>query len=209
MSSNKTATTDTPILPLLADRWSPYAFSDRDVADDDLAALLEAARWAPSSYNEQPWRYVLARRSEPAAFADLLSCLVEGNQAWARHAPVLMIGIAVLRFARGGKPNKAAHHDLGLAAGNLTAEATARGLVVHQMIGIVPERVRELYAVPEDAEPLTGLAIGHHTGPPDSSSQLPEALLERDRALRTRRPVAEFVFGGRWGQPASLRRSTP
>lgn len=205
MTSSKTAVTDHPIQPVLAERWSPYAFSDRVVSDDDLLALLEATRWAPSSYNEQPWRYVLARRSQPDAFADLVSCLVEGNQVWARHAPVLMIGIAVVRFARNGKPNKAAHHDLGLAAGSLTVEATARGLAVHQMIGIVPERVRELYALPEEAEPLTGLAIGY-AGSPDASSRLPEALLERDRAPRSRRPVDEFVFEGRWGEPASVVR---
>jgi nitroreductase len=167
---------------------------------EDLLGILEAARWAPSSYNEQPWRYILARRSDREAFEKLLSCLVDGNQAWAKHVPVLLIGVAMMKFARNGKPNKAAAHDLGLAAGNMCVEATARGLFVHQMIGIVPERVRELYSVPEDAEPLTAVAIGYLGGGGD----LPPALQERDRKPRERRPVREFVFEGSWDQPARL-----
>ena len=202
MNDSKKAVTIPAIHPLLADRWSPYAFSDRAVAEEDLLAILEAARWAPSSYNEQPWRYILARRAEAEAFGKLLSCLVEGNQSWARQASVLMIGVAMLQFARNARPNKAAHHDLGLAAANLSAEATARGLHVHQMIGIVPERVRELYQVPGDAEPLTGLAIGYL----GDGADLPEALLERDRATRSRRLLSEFVFEGSWNRPATLRR---
>jgi nitroreductase len=200
MRDVKQARPDHPIERILADRWSPYGFADRDVADSDLLSILEAARWAASSYNEQPWRYVLARRSEPDAYAKLLSCLVEGNQVWAKNAPVLMIGVAVMTFARNGKPNPAAQHDLGLAAGNICAEATARGLVVHQMIGIVPERVRELYAVPSEAQPLTGLAIGYE----GDTAGLPQAVAERDTTPRTRRPIAEFVFGAGWNQPAKL-----
>lgn len=203
MHEIKRATIDSPIQPLLAERWSPYAFDDRDVAEEDLLAILEAARWAPSSYNEQPWRYLIARRLDTEAFASLLSCLVEGNQAWARNAPVLMIGIAMLNFMRNSKPNKAAHHDLGLAAGNLSVEATSRGISVHQMIGIVPERVRKLYRLPTDAEPLTGIAIGYA----GTKEGLPEALLERDGVPRSRRTVEEFVFANVWGQPAEFRRS--
>ena len=203
MKHPKNAETDCAIQPLLAERWSPYAFSDRVVPEEDLLAVLEAARWAPSSYNEQPWRYILARRKDAESFAKLLSCLVDGNQAWARYVPVLMIGVAMRNFARNAKPNKAAHHDLGLAAGNLCVEATARGLIVHQMIGIVPERVRELYHVPDDAEPLTGIAIGY----PGEGENLTEALRERDRAARSRRPVAEFVFEESWNRPARFRHS--
>jgi nitroreductase len=200
MAHVKQANPDAAIEAVLARRWSPYGFADKDVSSEDLFAILEAARWAPSSYNEQPWRYLLARRSSRAAFDKLLSCLVEANQAWAQHAPVLLVGVAMLKFARNGKPNKAAHHDLGLAAGNICVEATARGLFVHQMIGIVPERVRELYGVPEDAEPLTALAIGHL----GDGSQLPAAVQERDRGPRTRRPVREFVFENRWDQSTRL-----
>jgi nitroreductase len=200
MTQDKEAHTDYPIEESLAKRWSPYSFADRDVATEDLLAILEAVRWAPSSYNEQPWRYLLARRSQPEAFAKLLSCLVEGNQVWAQHAPVLLIGVAMLAFLRNGKPNKAALHDLGLAAGNLCVEATARGLFVHQMIGIVPERVRELYGVPEGAEPLTAIAIGYL----GDGGNLPEALQERDRTPRSRRPISAFVFENAWAEPTEI-----
>src|SRR5436305_6189830 len=143
------ATTDHPINPLLAARWSPYAFDQRPVSREDLLSLFEAARWAPSSYNEQPWSYLVATREEPEEFARVLSCLVEGNQAWAKNAPVLALGCTSLRFARNDQPNAAALHDLGLSSGLLCVEATARGLGVHQMIGILPDRVRQLFQVPE------------------------------------------------------------
>ena len=197
---DKTALTGHPVHALIASRWSPYAFADEPVSKQDLAALFEAARWAPSSYNEQPWRWIAARREDEAAFARLLSTLVETNRAWARHAPVLAVGLTSLRFARNDKPNKAAHHDLGLAAAQLTFEASARGLVVHQMIGIEPERVRELYAVPEDVEPLTALAIGAAGDP----ASLPEKLRERELAPRTRKPLSELVFGARYGRESTL-----
>ena len=198
--SSKTARTDHPVHALIAARWSPYAWADRPVDPDDLLALFEAARWAASSYNEQPWRWIVARRDDAGSFAQLLSTLVDANQAWAKHAPVLAIGVAISAFARNGKPNRAAQHDLGLAAGNLSLEATARGLAVHQMIGILPDRVRELYDVPAEAEPLTGLAIGYA----GDAADLPENLRERDLATRTRKPLAELVFGGRWGRRASF-----
>ena len=192
---SKAAATDFPISELIAKRWSPYAFEDRPVSRADLCSLLEAARWAPSSYNEQPWSYILATRDEPDEFAKLLSCLLEGNQEWAKAVPVLMVGCTSLNFNRNGKPNAAATHDLGLAAGNLCLEATARGLCVHQMIGIEPDRVRELYQVPDGVQPLTGLAIGYAAAP----GTLLEKFRERDLAPRARKPLAEFVFGGQWG----------
>src|SRR5262249_4945940 len=104
MAHEKDARPDHPIQPVLARRWSPYVFADTEVSTTDLCAILEAARWAPSSYNEQPWRYLLARRSDPQRFEKLLSCLIEVNQTWAQHAPVLLVGVAVLTFARNGKP---------------------------------------------------------------------------------------------------------
>jgi hypothetical protein len=130
----------------------------------------------------------------------LLTCLVEVNQAWAKAAPVLVIGCTSLRFARNGQPNAAAVHDLGLASASLTLEATARGLFVHQMIGILPDRVRELYRVPEGVQPLTGLAIGY-IGDPNT---LPEKYRERDLTLRSRKPLAQFVLSGEWGIASSL-----
>ncbi len=202
MNLHKRATPDHPIQRLIAERWSPYGFADRSVSEADLRALFEAARWAASSYNEQPWRYILATRANGADFERLLSCLVAGNQAWAKAAPVLAIGCTHLRFARNDIPNAAALHDLGLASATLTFEATARNLFVHQMIGIVPDRVRELYQVPEDVQPLTGLAIGYAADP----ESLSEPFRGRDLAPRVRNPLAEFVFQSAWGTPAELVR---
>ena len=195
MNLHKEATPDHPILDLIARRWSPYAFADRPVSEDDLRSLFEAARWAASSYNEQPWSYIVATKADAGEFERLLSCLVEGNQAWAKAVPVLGIGCTRRHFVRNGKPNAAAIHDLGLASATLTVEATARGLHVHQMIGILPDRVRELYDVPEGVLPLTGLAIGY----PGNPALLPEAYRQRDLSPRQRKPLADFVFGGSWG----------
>jgi nitroreductase len=200
MNAQKQATPAHPIHELIARRWSPYAFADRPVSEGDLRAVFEAARWAASSYNEQPWSYIVATKATSDDFARVLSCLVEGNQAWAAAAPVLAIGCTSLTFARNNKPNAAAVHDLGIASATLTLEATARGLFVHQMIGILPDKVRELYRVPEGVQPTTGLAIGYAADP----AALPEKYRERDLAPRPRKPLAEFVFGGEWGSASPL-----
>jgi nitroreductase len=200
MNEQKQVAPDHPIHELIARRWSPYAFADRPVSEDDLRSLFEAARWAASSYNEQPWRYMVATKAEPEEFERLLSCLVEGNQVWAKAAPVLALGCTSLYFALNGKPNSAAVHDLGLASATLTLEATARGLFIHQMIGILPDKARQLYRIPESVQPLTGLAIGYAADP----NILPERLRERDRTPRTRKPLSEFVFGGEWGAASNL-----
>lgn len=198
--SIKHAATDHPILPVLADRWSPYAFEDTPVPKADLRSLFEAARWAASSYNEQPWHYLVATRDNPEEFGRLLACLVEANQAWAKAAPVLALGVVSQRFAKNGQENRAAVHDLGLAAGNLVAEATARGLFVHQMIGILPDKAREIYQIPKHFEAWTALAIGYRADP----SQLPESLKERDLTPRSRKPLNQFVFTGQWGKASPL-----
>jgi nitroreductase len=199
MNAAKAATTDHAIHPLVASRWSPYAFADKPVAKSDLQSLFEAARWAASSYNEQPWRYILATKDDPAEFNRLLACLVEGNQAWAKNAPVLAIGCTSLNFALNGKPNAAAIHDLGIASATLTFEATARGLHVHQMIGILPDQARSTYSIPNDVQPLTALAIGYAA----AADALPEKLRARDLSPRTRKPLREFVFSGTWSNPSS------
>jgi nitroreductase len=196
----KKAATGHPILQVLAERWSPYGFEDRSVSEADLRSLFEAARWAASSYNEQPWNYLVATRENPQEFGRLLSCLVEANQAWAKTAPVLVLGIVHLQFAKNNQDNRAAVHDLGLAAGNLVAEATARGLSVHQMIGILPDKAREIYQIPEHFEAWTAMAIGYKADP----AKLPDALKERDLAPRQRKPLSEFVFTGHWGKPSPL-----
>ena len=202
MDDVKAANSDAPIQDVIGRRWSPYAFSDRSVSTADLHSLFEAARWTASSYNEQPWSYIVATRDDDEGFNRLLSCLVEGNQLWAKRAPVLALGCASLHLKQTGKPNAAALHDLGAASATLTFEATSRGLYVHQMIGIVPDRARELYRIPEVVQPLTGLAIGYVLDP----GSLPEKLQERDSAPRTRKKAAQFVFSGSWGSAADVVR---
>ena len=191
----KYATTEYPIQDFVAHRWSPYGFADRSVSEADLRAIFEAARWAASSFNEQPWSYIVATSAQEEAFARLLSCLVDANQSWAKAAPVLALGVATLNFKRNDKLNRVALHDLGLASGNLLAEATARGLSVHQMEGILPDRAREIYDIPEGSEAVTGIAIGY-AGDPEASSK---EIRERDLAPRERKPQQDFVFGASWG----------
>jgi nitroreductase len=192
----KTATTEFPVHELLSRRWSPRAYCDRPVEREKLLSVLEAARWAPSSNNEQPWSFLMALKDQPENFERMLSCLMESNQVWAKRAPILMLSVARLRFTLNGKPNRHAMHDVGMAVGNLAIQATALDLVVHQMAGIYPDKARELFGIPEDCEVVAAIALGY----PADSEVLPERLRERELAPRKRKPLEEFVFSGRWGQ---------
>ena len=196
----KPAETQYPIAEILRRRWSPRAFSDRLVEPEKLRSLFEAARWAASSFNEQPWNFIVATKQNPEEHAHLLSCLVEGNQRWARAAPVLMVSVAKLNFDKTGKPNRHAFHDVGLAVQNLIIEATALGLFVHQMAGFSPQKVREIYGVAEGFEPVAAIAIGYGL----AAGELPEALREFDLGPRRRQPVSSFVFQDRWGETSGL-----
>jgi nitroreductase len=199
--SIKVATPDHPVLPAIVERWSPYAYDPRPVEREKLLSCLEAARWAASSYNEQPWTYILAERGDAQAFSTMLGCLVEGNQAWAKNAGVLLLGIVKRNFAKNNTPNRVCEHDLGLASGNMVLQATALGLQAHQMAGIEPVKIRATYHVPDGHEPLTGIAIGY---PAAVQSGTSDPLGQRDLTPRTRRKLSEFVIAGSWGQPAKL-----
>jgi nitroreductase len=188
----KTAVTKFPILGPIAERWSPRAFADRPVAEQDLGALFEAARWAASAFNAQPWRFVYAAHNEPA-FETLLACLRDTNQSWARHAAVLVIAVAKTTH-EDGSPNGHAIHDLGQAMATLAIEATARGIHVHQMAGFYPDKARALLGVPDGYEPKTAAAIGYLGEP----SRLSEKLREREAAPRQRKPLGELAFRGAW-----------
>ncbi len=192
----KPAPVDRPVHALLAERWSPRAFDPRAVPMGELESLFEAARWAPSSYNDQPWSFLFAAREDGEAFERFASLLAEGN-AWARRAPVLALSVARLDSPRDGSPNRYAWHDTGAATFALFAEATARGLVCHPMGGFHREAAADALALPAGHEPVAMIAIGY-PGPADS---LPPALAERERAPRVRRALAEQVFRGRWGTP--------
>jgi len=195
---DKPASADVPIHDLIARRWSPRAFADRPVAKVSLLQLFEAARWAASSNNDQPWYYLVATRDHPAEFQQMLACLVEFNQAWAKAAPVLAISVARTNFQRDASPNHHARHDVGAASALLSLQAAALGLAVHQMAGFDAERARATYHIPEDYQPVAAMAIGY----PGDPAALPEKLRERENAPRARKPVSEFVYSGDWGRQA-------
>jgi nitroreductase len=196
----KPATTDHPVHGLIRERWSPRAFSPKAVPPEVLQSLFEAARWAPSSNNEQPWAFIVAAHEDSASHARMLSTLVQSNRAWAGQAPVLVIAVSKLAFARNGNPNRNAFYDTGGAVAYLTTEATARGLFVHQMAGFDPGKAIELFSIPSGWEPIAAFVIGY-PGDPDS---LPDTLRERELAPRNRKPLSEFVMAGSWGHPASF-----
>jgi len=191
----KPAVTDYPIHDLLSRRWSPLAFDQHPIPEDTLHRLFEAARWAASSYNEQPWSYILGvKAQDPAQFERLASTLVPQN-AWAKQAPVLVLSVAKTTFTSNGSPNRVAFHDVGMATANLVLEATSEGIFVHQMGGYDAAKARELFAIPEGYEPVAMIALGF----PGDAEALPEAWKARDLAPRKRKPVSEFVFRGNWG----------
>lgn len=196
----KPAETQYPIHELLARRWSPRVFADRTIAPENLRSLLEAARWAPSSFNEQPWSFIVATKDDPAEYQRLLHCLVEFNQGWAQTAPVLLISVAHLQFGRNGKANRHAFHDVGLASQNLVIEAIARGIFTHGMAGFDVEKTRATYGIPETHVPVAAWALGYAGDP----ATLDPQLHEREVEPRERKPLTDFVFGGKWGAAAPV-----
>ena len=197
---DKRARSDHGIQPLLSERWSPMAYKPRPMPDESLASLLEAARWAPSCFNDQPWFFLVARRQNTEEFERMLECLVEGNRTWAQNASVLMITAARTTFQRNDKPNRFAAHDLGLAVGGLLVQATEMGLAVHQMGGFDPTKAREVYGIPEGFEPITAIAIGYR----DDPSTLSDDLRKREMQPRERKALSTFVFSGSWDSPAGF-----
>lgn len=186
------------VLECIAQRWSPYRFQPRSVEVEKLASCLEAARWSASSFNEQPWSFLVARREEPADFQRLLGCLLEANQAWAQHAGVLLLTVVGTKFSHNGQPNRTAQHDLGLAMGNFSCQATQLGLTVHQMAGLNLSRARQEFAIPEAFEPVTAVAVGYASQEPTDDSP----LAKRDAAPRARKQISQFTFSGAWSRPA-------
>lgn len=187
-----------PIHDLIRKRWSPRAFADKPVPGEVLKSLFEAARWAPSSNNEQPWSYLVATKDDPEHFQQLLSVLVEFNANWAKHAPVLALSVAKLAFAKGDSPNRVAFHDVGAASSQLSLEAVARGILVHQMAGYDVEKARTVFNIPAGWDPVAAMAIGY----PGDPASLPSPYKERETAPRARKPITEFVMSGQWGHTA-------
>ena len=193
----KPADTTYQINDLIKRRWSPRAFTQVPVAAGQLHSLFEAARWAASSFNEQPWRFIVATQQEEEKYKALLDCLYEGNREWAGRAPVLVLSIAKLTFDRNDKPNRHAYHDVGQAFANMAIEATHLALAVHPMAGFDVDKARKDLAIPDDFDPVAMIAIGH----PGDFDSLPDGLKTEELAPRTRNPSKDFVYSGTFGEP--------
>ena len=183
----------TVLAPLLAQRFSARRFTGAAISAPDLQSLLEAARWAPSSSNEQPWSFIVAPRQDEAAFATLLACLNEGNQVWAKDAAVLMVCATATHFTQRDRANRHAWHDVGLAVMAMGVQAVSLGLQLREMGGIDADKAREVYGVPATHEITSAVAIGQ-------AGDVTDYLAKRER-----KPLESFVFEGAWGiKPAFL-----
>ena len=197
---NKIADNRYPINDLLRERWSPRAFdTDRTVSRQKLRSLFEAVRWAPSSYNEQPWRFIVASKDEKH-YQKLFDCLKDGNKEWAGNAPVLGVSVVKLYFDKNEKPNRHAFHDVGMAMSSLIVQATTMDLYVHQMAGFYPEKIRESFNLPEGYEAVAMFVIGY-LGDPD---KLSEKRKNSEMKKRSRNEIDTFVFGDEWGSQSDL-----
>jgi len=190
-----------PIHDLISHRWSPRAFDPRPVEKEKLRGLFEAARWASSSYNAQPWHYIVATKDDPENYAKVLSTFVEFNQSWAKNAPVVAISVASHKMPHDGSQNRHAFHDVGQASANLSLEATSLGLQVHQMAGIDPEKARQVFGIPEHFEAVAGIALGY----PGDPMTLPEGRLrDGETGARQRKEASSFVYTGKWGHTSPI-----
>jgi nitroreductase len=188
--------TDYPVIDAIKNRYSAYQFSDKAVEAEKLQSLFEAARWAASSFNEQPWRFIIATKNDQAAYDKALGCLVEANQGWAQAAPVLVLTAAKQDFTYNGNPNRVAQHDLGQAAANMALQAAELGLVIHQMAGIEQDKVKSTYNLPDGFTAETAIAIGYPAADTD--------LNDAESKARQRKAFDEFVFAGDWGTASGL-----
>ncbi len=188
MLNNRPAKTEHPILDVIANRFANMAFTEQEVEKDKIASLLEAARWAPSSYNEQPWQFVIGYKGDET-HTKLCECLMDGN-AYARVAPVLMLSIAKKFYAHNHNPNRHSMHDVGCAVGYMYLQATAMDLGMHEMGGFHVDKAREFFAIGDDFEPSAVIAIGY----PGDVESLPENVKARAMAPRTRKPAAEMMW---------------
>jgi len=187
------------VLPLFHVRWSPRSFDDREVSPSSLAKVFEAARWAASSFNEQPWRFLMGFRGD-SAYKKIFESLGEYNQKWARTAPVLILGAAKTKFSHNGTDNRNALYDLGAAASYMTLQAAALGLATHQMAGFDAEKAKKLFGIPDEYVMGAAIALGYQGEP---AALEDETLIQRESAPRARKPLGEFVFK-EWGEPAKL-----
>lgn len=193
-TNTKAAHTDYPILDILKERYSPRVFADRTIDERTFHALMEAVRWAASSSNEQPWRFIYAFKGS-TAYQKIFNLLSDFNKKWAKNAPLLILTAYKEKFDN-GKENFHALHDLGLSLGNMTAQAQSMGIALHHMAGVDWRKAQEVFNVPEGYHITTAIAVGYYGGDPN---QLPEDLAKRETAPRKRMPQQDFLFEGSWG----------
>jgi Nitroreductase len=195
---SKPAISSFPLHDIIKNRWSPRSFDRNKAIDDDtLTTLLEAARWAPSCFNDQPWRFVVCNKNQDGtAWQTLLSCLAEKNQLWAQNAPVLILSVAMQNFGHNDKPNRWAAFDTGAACVSLCLQATAMGLATHQMGGFDAERCREHFRLPETCTPMSVMAIGYQA----PAELLNEELRQTELSERARKPLSECFYFGVWSE---------
>jgi len=195
---HKPAITQTPIHDIIANRWSPRAYdASKAVTQTQIIALLEAARWAPSCFGDQPWRFIVWDKNvDDQAWQQAFDCIVPSNQTWAKDAPVLVLICADILFSHNQTPNKWAQYDTGAAAVSLCLQATSMGLVTHQMGGFNGEKTREAFSIPAQYNPISMLAVGYEGDP----NNLPDDLKARELAERKRKPIGELFFNSVWGK---------
>jgi len=195
----KPAITRAPIHELLAARWSGRAFdAARPVAREQVLSLLEAARWAPSCYGDQPWRFVVWSRDEDmGSWQQAFDCLAPGNQGWVKDAPLLLLVTADTLFNHNGQPNRWGQYDTGAAAENLCLQAESLGMMAHQMGGFDAGKIRLVCGVPERYIPMAMVAVGFPADPATFSAE----VRERETAPRKRRELGELFFAGAWDKP--------
>ncbi len=186
------------VLPLILERWSPRAFADRDVNPADLKTIFEAARWAPSSFNEQPWRFFVGHRNSET-YKKIFGALVPFNQAWVQTAPVLILSVARTRFSHNDSPNNYAIHDLGAADGFITLQAASMGIATHQMAGFDQAKARDAFEIPESFAIGSVMAMGYQ----GDLSALGENYQAQEQAPRSRKPLSELVLSS-WDHPVDL-----
>jgi nitroreductase len=199
---NRKADTRVPIYELLASRWSPRAFdTSRPVTREQLAALLEAARWAPSCNGDEPWRYLIWDRQRDAqGWQKAYDCLSENNRKWVKNVPLLMLSCAGSTFGHSGKANRYAQHDTGAASVCLALQGHAMGLAVHQMGGYDAAKAREAFRIPEEYTPLAMIAVGYQASP----DVLDEETRQKELKARSRKPLEAHFFEGDWGRGVAL-----
>jgi len=174
---------------LIQSRRSTVLFSDKTISKDSIESLFEAARWAPSSRNQQPWRFVYVLRND-LDFSGWLGCLHEKNREWAQNAPMLILTVAQIISDYNNKENAYAVHDTAMAYSNLVFQALSLGLSVHPMGGFDKDKIRNLVFIPEDYEPLVVAVVGNKS----TSTGFSHDLLERENSIRKRKLINEIVF---------------